>query len=477
MPEISAPPTAEQGLRALHRETTLDDLPVRGELPSWLSGSLLRTGPAEWEVGKSRLRHWFDGHAMLHRFTFAEGRVSYANRFLDSEARRAAVAAGRITFGEFATDPCRSIFQRVQSLFAPSGSATDNGNVNIARLGDRFLALTESSIPVEFDRRTLAAAGAPFHAPGQISTAHPHRDRDTGAMLNYAAKLGPRSSYRFFRVSAETVRPEVIASLPVREPAYMHSFGLTERWFVLAEFPLVVNPAQFAVAGKPFIENYRWKPERGTRFTLVDRHTGEVGATFTADPCFAFHHVNAYEEGDDVVVDMCAYDDASIIQDLYLDRLRGLMRDSGPIQQARLTRFRLSPESGLTTRQLSDEAFELPRINGAYFERPYRYTWGAGIANGWFENLVRIDVTSGESRRWRESGCYPGEPVFVRRPAAEREDDGALLSIVFNAHRATSFLLVLDAATLEEIARADVPHHIPFHFHGQFTTVDSDQAG
>src|SRR4051794_7338843 len=147
---------AELGLKALHDEITLDDLPVSGELPGWLTGSLLRTGPAVWEIGGDRLRHWFDGLAMLHRFAFSDGRVSYANKFLDSEAYRSARGKGRLTSREFATDPCRSIFQRVQSVFS-STATTDNGNVNIGVLGDRFLAMTESALPVEFDHRTLKA--------------------------------------------------------------------------------------------------------------------------------------------------------------------------------------------------------------------------------------------------------------------------------------------------------------------------------
>ena len=114
----------------------------------------------------------------------------------------------------------------------------------------------------------------------------------------------------------------MVASAAVREPAYMHSFGLTERWFVLAEFPLVVNPLRLALSGRPYIENFRWKPELGTRFTLLDRRTGEQVGPFAPPPLFAFHHVNAYEEGDEVVADVCVYPDAQIIEDLYLDRLR-----------------------------------------------------------------------------------------------------------------------------------------------------------
>jgi carotenoid cleavage dioxygenase-like enzyme len=79
----------------------------------------------------------------------------------------------------------------------------------------------------------------------------------------------------------------------------MHSFGLSERWIVLAEFPYVVNPLRLATSGRPYIENYRWKPELGTRFTLIDRSTGEAQGPFSTDACFGFHHVNAYEDGDE----------------------------------------------------------------------------------------------------------------------------------------------------------------------------------
>jgi beta,beta-carotene 9',10'-dioxygenase len=456
------------GFATLDRERTIEQLPLSGSLPPWLTGSLLRTGPARFEVGEQSMRHWFDGLAMLHRFTIADGRVSYGNRYLQSRAYRAAQAEGRIAFSEFATDPCRSLFQRVQTLFSSEQSISDNGNVNIARLGERFVAMTETPLPVEFDARTLEAAEAPpFRAPGQLTTAHPHLDRDGGAMLNYAAKLGPRSSYRFFTVDPGGGEPRPLASQPVKEPAYMHSFGLTERWIVLAEFPYVVNPLALALSGRPYIENYRWKPERGTRFTLIDRRTGAKGPTFRTDPCFSFHHVNAFEQGEEVIVDLCAYPDAGIVEDLYLERLRA----GKPITPAALTRFRLdtaSGEVGLET--LTDRDLELPRINyGACNERPYRYVWGTGSgAAGWLEEVVKADTHERTSLSWSEPGCYAGEPVFVAEPGAEHEDAGVLLSVVLDARVERSFLLVLDAMHINELARAEVPHHIPFGFHGQF---------
>jgi beta,beta-carotene 9',10'-dioxygenase len=473
----AAVPTTQPtlGFTTLEQETVLDELALSGELPTWLSGSLLRTGPAKFEVGDTaaegggqRMRHWFDGLAMLHRFTVADGKVSYGNRYLQSRSYRAAREQGRMVYGEFATDPCRSLFKRVQTLFSPGKTLPDNANINVTRLGERFISMTETPMPVQFDPQTLETAGVqPYEVPGELTTAHPHLDRASGGMLNYAAKLARVSSYRFFAVDPDASKPRALCSLPVKEPAYMHSFGLTERWLVLAEFPLVVNPLALALSGRPYIENYKWKPELGTRFTLVDRATGEATGGFQTDACFAFHHVNAYEHGGEVVVDMCAFENAGVIEDLYLERLRA----GKPIAAPQLTRFRLGVADRSVSREpLAEGEIELPRINyGRCNERPYRYVWGNGNGNsGWLERIVKIDVDDGSELSWGEPGCYPGEPVFVARPDATDEDDGVLLSVVLDAAAETSFLLVLDAADLNELARARVPHHIPFGFHGQF---------
>lgn len=455
------------GFTTLHDEVELEELPLTGELPQWLEGSLVRTGPARWEVGERRLRHWFDGLAMLHRFGISDGRVSYTNRYLQSRAYRHACEHGEIGYPEFATDPCRSIFQRVQTLFG-GPEFGDNGNVNVARLGERHVAMTESPLPVEFDPATLqAAVVAPFRIPGQLSTAHPHLDRESGGMLNYAARLGPRSSYRFFCLAPGESEPRVIGSVPVREPAYMHSFGLTPRWLVLAEFPLLVRPLSLALSGRPYIENYRWRPERGTRFTLVDRRTGQARAGFRTDACFAFHHVNAYDSGGEVVVDMCAYPDAQIVEDLYLERLRG----GTQLPRAELRRFRLQLEDGTVRgERLCAGDIELPRINyGRCNERAYRHVWGNCVGeSGFLEGVVKMDTRTGASFHWSSPGCYAGEPVFVESPQAQDEDDGVVLSVVLDEGDGRSFLLVLDATDLREIARASLPHHVPFGFHGQF---------
>ena len=228
------------GYETLNQELTLESLPVEGRFPEWLDGALLRTGPAQFEVGRREYRHWFDGLAMLHRFGFRRGTVSYRNRFLRSPNYREAQQTGRICRSEFATDPCHLLFRRLRSIFFPSLSpdGTRNGNVNVARIADAWVAMTETPLPVEFDPETLTTVGNFDYTdslPGQISTAHPHRDRD-GKAYNHLVHLARKSAYLVFRTGNDR-RRELVARLPTKEPAYLHSFGITERFVVLAENP------------------------------------------------------------------------------------------------------------------------------------------------------------------------------------------------------------------------------------------------
>jgi len=455
------------GFRTLDAGHTTTALPVDGTLPGWLSGALLRNGPARFEVGGDSYRHWFDGLAMLHRFAFRDGAVTYASRFLDSPASRSAEQKGRISYSEFATDPCRSLFRRVATSFLPPAFGA-NANVNITRSGDEFLALTESALPVRFDPRTLETLGVGQPAPGQMTVAHPHRVPGSGDTVSYATRFGPVTTYRVYRTEEKTARRRVIAEIPVSRPAYMHSFAVTPRYLVLAEFPLVVLPVAIPLSGRPLIENYRWRPGRGTRFRVLDLATGDVVTSRQGPAFFAFHHVNAFEDGDQVVVDLCGYDDASIIGSLYLDRLRvpDVRLPEGGLRRYRVP---LRGRGDVTRDPMPAARLELPRIDyGRRNGRGYRYVYGAGSGPGFMDRITKADVADGPVTEWSEPCCYPGEPVFVRVPGTDREDAGVLLSVVLDASAGTSFLLVLDAADLTEIARARVPAPIPFGFHGHY---------
>ena len=135
-------------------------------------------------------------------------------------------------------------------MFSPKLS--DNANVNLVELGERFIAMTETPIPVQFDAETLETAGVAYDVPGMLTTAHPHLDRASGGMINYAAEARAAQRVPLLPPRPRTpTAPEVIAQPAVKEPAYMHSFGLTERWLVLAEFPVRRQPAAPRVQRPP----------------------------------------------------------------------------------------------------------------------------------------------------------------------------------------------------------------------------------
>lgn len=459
------------GFTTLEREVSDVRAALTGALPDWLTGSLLRTAPARFEVGQRGYTHWFDGLAMLHGFAFEQGAVRYSNRFIRSRTWCETQATGRIARSEFMTDPCRTLFGRVMALFDPK--PTDNANVNIDVLGDRLVARTETPMAIRFDPRTLETKGHLACGTAdrrQLSTAHPHHDGS--CTYSYAVHLGRRSAYRLY--VDDGVRRRTLATLPVRAPSYLHSFGMSKHFLVLTEFPLCVNPLRLAVSGKPFIANYRWQPERGTLFTVLDKRSGAVVARAKAPACFGFHHVNAFETDGALQVDLLAYPDAGIIDRLRLEPLRAGVSAGAA---AMLTRFAVPLHGAMRTAvpirgvPLCATPFELPRFDYARRAgRPYSRIWGVGQSDAaaFLDTVVKIELegTRAKVKRWHRAGCYPGEPVFVARPGGQDEDDGVLLSVVLDSATCRSFLLVLDAATLDERARAGLPHHIPFGFHG-----------
>ena len=192
-PPPPPPPRHALGFESLENEVRVDSLPLRAQLPAWLTGSLVRTGPAKWEVGERTMNHWFDGLAMLHRFGFGDGSVSYASRFLESSAYRAAQRdRARSPTRSSPPTPAGRCSSGCTSMFSPKLS--DNANVNLVQLGERFIAMTETPIPVQFDAETLETAGVAYEVPGMLTTAHPHLDRATkrDAQLRRRARAAQR---------------------------------------------------------------------------------------------------------------------------------------------------------------------------------------------------------------------------------------------------------------------------------------------
>jgi beta,beta-carotene 9',10'-dioxygenase len=454
-------------------ELVIEKLPVRGRVPNWMTGSLIRNGPGTFQVGEQRYRHWFDGLAMLHLFSFQEGQVSYANKFLRCKAYNEAMETAKISYSEFATDPCYSIFERVKNVFSPN--LTDSAKVNIGKIGERFLALGETPMQIEFDPKTLDSIGVFNYdkRPAQhVTTVHPHFDAHTNQTFQITTRFGRISRYRILEVKDHR-SPRLISSYPVKEPAYMHSFGMSPHYFILTEFPFVVYPLNILFSGRPFIENFKWKPQKGTPFYIFERESGKLLKKIEVDPFFAFHHVNSFESKGTLYIDLVAYQDADIIQAFYLNRIS---EESAPLPGGEFRRYRinLNQQNEITYETFSTQNLELPRfdIQRYHMREDYRYVYGVSINQehpfSFYNQLVKIDLKKKESKIWYQQGCFPGEPIFLGEPGRKMEDDGVVLSVVLDEEKGNSFLLVLDASTFEESARAEIPHPVLFGYHGEY---------
>lgn len=458
------------GFKSLNKEIIVDNLSVEGIIPNWLEGTLLRTGPAQFETTQGKLNHWFDGFAMLHNFTFANGKVSYRNKFLESDAYMAAKKSGKVMYREFATDPCRTIFRKFFTLF--SSDRTDNANVNVTRIANEYMALTETPLPISFDPKLLETKGHftfDDNIKGHVTTAHPHFDFETGEGFNYLAHFSRKNHYQIYKISHGSKKRQLLANIAVEKPSYMHSFALTKNYVILAEWPLVVNPLDLVFGNQPFIKNYKWEPERGLKFISVDRNNGNVTILTSKEVYFAFHHINAFEKDNKIILDISVYKDPSLIDALYLDTL---LSDTPSLPKSEFRRFALDiNNNSVTSEQIINKPIELPRINyNKYNTRDYRFAYGTSSnKEGDFLNqLIKVDIENKKSFTWYEQGLYPGEPVFITKPNAQKEDDGIILSVALDSAQEKSILLVLDANNFTEIARVLLPHQIPHGFHGNF---------
>lgn len=470
-----SPSSAHQSFTVTHlyfdldQEVTRHPCPIQGQIPEWLSGTLLRNGPAKFTVGKERVSSWFDGLAMLHAFEFSPQKVLYSNRFILSNDYYT-MKEGKLPSEGFGQDPCGKKFQAQRTQY----SSIVNADVNIADYADMMVALTEIPLPVVFQKETLDTVGAfDYHDDLPKSrifeSAHPQHDPLANETINYLVEFGKLSSYVIWKMKDHSAMREVLGEIPVDLPSYMHSFALTEHYVILAQFPLVVNPIDLVNTQKAFIKNYQWKPDLGTVFLVIERSTGKLAAKVKGKPFFAFHHVNAYDKDGKIYMDIVTYPDADVIEEI-ATTTQGQSEDL----ETTLERFTISvDDQTLSQDTIFSKTLEMPRIPASLTAQEYRYCYAVDhfppATDQDVRPIYKIDVTDKTAKEWSQPGCFPGEPIFAPRPGGQAEDDGVVLTVVLDYAHHKSFLLILDGQSFTELARVEAPHAIPTGLHGYWS--------
>ncbi|XP_056400753.1 carotenoid-cleaving dioxygenase, mitochondrial-like isoform X1 [Hyla sarda] len=501
---------------------------ITGSIPEWITGSLFRNGPGRFEFGNDKFNHWFDGMSLMHKFTIENGNVTYMSKFLRSDSYKSNESENRIVVSEFGTvampDPCKSMFQRFVSMFEMP-KATDNGNVNFVKYKKDYFVSTESALIRKVDLATLETAEKvdwSKYIAVNGATAHPHYDPD-GTVYNMGNSYGKQGTlYNIIRVPAQELEDEdtlhgaeVICSIPASDkwnPSYYHSFGMTQNYIVFIEQPIKINVLKIItgnITGSPISGSLGWDAKCDTVFHVANKHTGELhSVTFHAQGVAMFHQINAYEDQDCIVLDLCCQDDGDAVQLFNLQNLRksgeALNKIYHSVKKSFPRRFvfpltinsetpydvninplsyttatvekRADGKVWCTPENLYDHTIEnvggleFPAINYTqYNTKKYRYFYGCGLQHLVGSCLVKMDVDTKQLKVWQEDGFYPSEPVFVASPHSCDEDDGVLLSAVVSPRQdKTAFLLILDAKNFKEIGRAEVPVQMPYGFHGIF---------
>ncbi len=421
-------------------ETTAFDLPVQGRIPDELEGRLLRIGPNPiGGTSEQEGYHWFTGTGMAHGLRLRGGRAEwYRSRFVVSD--RSAATLGR------------------PALPGPrNGPRDNNANTNIVEMGGRTYALVEAgSLPVELSYTLDSVARSDLGGTLRHGfAAHPKQDPVTEQL--HALTYEPGLQALSYLVVDPDGRSRTVAEVPAAHCPMVHDMAFTATRVIVLDLPVSFEATS---VGRSF--PFAWNPQRMPRIGLLPRDGDLAGLRWVEAPsCYVFHVMNAFDDGDAVVIDVVRHPRV-------FDRERRGPREG----VSRLVRWRIDlPGGALVETVLESRGCEFPRFNDAFAGRPYRYGYTASSGGLRFGPAYKHDVTSGRTETHRYgAGRATLEPVFVARYGAADEDDGWIMSYVYDAERDASDVVILDAKGFSDapVATIPLPVRVPFGFHGNW---------
>ncbi|MBD2357170.1 carotenoid oxygenase family protein [Tolypothrix sp. FACHB-123] len=437
----------------VREEIATDTLQVFGELPLDLSGMFVRNGPnPQWPpIGKY---HWFDGDGMLHGVQISEGKATYRNRYVQTRGWKIEQEAGKAIWSGFLEPP---------QMDNPHGAYKNTGNTALIWHGGQMLALNEGGAPHAIKVPQLETIGEYTYNDKLVSafTAHPKVDPVTGEMMFFGYSFAPP----YLQYSIVSAVGELLQTVPIDlpVPVMMHDFAITKNYSIFLDLPITLS-VERAQRGEPML---MFERDRPSRFGIVPRYGNNSNIRwFESSPCYIFHVLNAYEIGDEVVLIACRMSSTTI-----------LATEENPTDPdaniPRLHEWRFNLRTGtVREQQLNDVPAEFPRINESFVGLPTRYGYAGKMANSplpLFDGLIKYDLNSGKAQTHEYGqGRYGGEAVFAPRPGATAEDDGWLITFVYDEGSGTSELVIVNAQDVSSkpVARVIIPQRVPYGFHG-----------
>jgi all-trans-8'-apo-beta-carotenal 15,15'-oxygenase len=454
---------------------------IEGEIPAGLEGTLFRNGPGLLDIHGTPIRHPFDGDGMVSAFTFTGGRVHYRNRFIATEGYVQEKEAGKIVYrGVFGTQKPGGWLNNAFDL-----KLKNIANTNVIYWGGKLLALWEAAEPHRLDPATLETIGIDYLdgllQPGDAFSAHPWVDpsceMDGGepCLVNFSIKTGLSSKFTIyeFNLDGKLLRRH---SHSIPGFSFIHDFAITPHYCIFFQNPVTFNPLPFFFGLRGAGECVHYQPKQATRIIVIPRtepYQYQGVKILETHAGFVFHHANAFEVEDKICVDSICYESLPQVNpDISYKEV-----DFEALEPGQLWRFTLDlQQKSVKSEMLESRCCEFPTLHPDKVGRNYRYLFiGAAhneTGNAPLQAILKIDWQTGERQLWSAApNGYIGEPVFVPRPDGTAEDDGWILTLVYDATHHRSDMVILDGRDLNQapVAKVHLKHHIPYGLHGSWT--------
>jgi carotenoid cleavage dioxygenase len=453
-----------------HEEVNAYDLEVlEGEIPADLDGIYLRN--TENQVHQPLGRHHpFDGDGMIHRISFQGGKATYRNRFIRTRCFEAEQTAGGSLWGGLADPPGTS----KRPGFGAHGSLKDSASTDvIVHRGKAIATFYQCGEGYVLDPETLETEGVAPWVPLDGISAHPKLDEATGELMFFNYSKHP--PYMHYGVVGADGKLATYIPVPLPGPRLPHDMIFSENWSILNDLPVHWDEKLIEQRNIHAVRLHENKP---SRFALVPRHgTTDQIRWFEAAPTYVLHWLNAYEEGDEVIVDGYFQENPTPSPDehrehgQYAHMMAYLDQHS---MGTRLHRWRFNLADGTTKEaHLDDRCVEFGMINQRYAGRKYRYVYSTMAKPGWFlfNGFVKHDLETGEGIEVRlPEGVYASEAPFAPRIGAVDEDDGYIISFTIDENKGTSECIVIDAKRFADgpVCRIALPHKISSGTHAHW---------
>ena len=448
---------------------------VIGAIPCDIDGVYVRNTENQIHEAIGRY-HPFDGDGMIHAISIVDGKAEYRNRFVRTKGFEAEQVAGKSLWAGLVEHPERSTRPGWGAQEWLKDSSSTDVIVHAGQILSTFYQCGEG---YRLDPYTLEQYGTESWVPERGISAHTKLDVATGELIffNYS-KHAPH--YHYGVVGADNCLKHYIP-IEVPGPRLPHDIAITENYTIVNDLPLFWDPE----ALRRGVHAVRFFPDIASRFGIIPRYGAPDSIRwFEAEPTYVLHWTNAYEEGDEIVLD--GYFQEHPEPANHPAAPPGYERMMAYLDQellgARLHRWRFNMKTGETREQrLDDRTLEFGVINQEYGGRPYRYVYSAIPKPGWFlfDGLCKHDVDSGRS--WSMSfgeERYGSEAGFAPRVDAQGEDDGYLVSFVTDLIEDRSECVIVDATDIESgpVARIILPGRISSGTHATWAQGDDIRA-